>query len=221
MGSYPSCGCPFCVWGMMLRIKNWERFQHFKDRRPPWIKLYRELLDDMEWHTLDAQASKLLIMLWLLAAEQAGTLPGLDEIAFRVRMPVGTVKSAIESKLSHWLIQDDINTISTCHQVGPSETETERETETEAEARIVVISPRAASPVVTPKRGKRAIADTDGPTEKHRAFALQLGLDIGPQWGKFKNYCRANDRRYADFEAAFRNWLATSAERKGERRGVL
>jgi hypothetical protein len=31
-----------------IRIKNWAQFQHFKDRKPPWVKLYRDLLDDME-----------------------------------------------------------------------------------------------------------------------------------------------------------------------------
>ncbi len=30
---------------MNYRIKNWDKFQHFKNRRPPWIKLHREILD--------------------------------------------------------------------------------------------------------------------------------------------------------------------------------
>lgn len=67
-------------------------------------------------------------------------------------------------------------------------------------------------------KGKRAIRDDDGPTEKHLAFAKSLGIDPGPEWGKFKNYCLAHDKRYANFEAAFRNWLARSDEMKGERR---
>ena len=67
-------------------------------------------------------------------------------------------------------------------------------------------------------KGKRGIADTDAPTDKHREFAKTIGVDLGPEWGKFKNYCLANDRRYANFEAAFRNWLARAAEMKGERR---
>jgi len=28
----------------MLRVKNWGKFQHYKDRNPPWIKLHRGLL---------------------------------------------------------------------------------------------------------------------------------------------------------------------------------
>ena len=29
-----------------LRVRNWERYQHYKERNPPWIKLYVELLDE-------------------------------------------------------------------------------------------------------------------------------------------------------------------------------
>ncbi len=69
-------------------------------------------------------------------------------------------------------------------------------------------------------RGKRAIGDEDKPTEKHRDFARSLGVDPGPEWGKFKNYCLAHDKRYANFEAAFRNWLANSVTMNGGKRVV-
>ena len=36
--------------GMILRILNWEKFQHYKVRRPPWIKLHHSLLDDYAFH---------------------------------------------------------------------------------------------------------------------------------------------------------------------------
>lgn len=65
------------------------------------------------------------------------------------------------------------------------------------------------------KKGKRSISDEDKPTEKHFAYGQRLGVDVGPEWGKFVNYCKAHDRRYADFEAAFRNWLANAANFKG------
>lgn len=33
----------------VLVIKNWERFQHYKDRNAPWVKLYRDLLTSESW----------------------------------------------------------------------------------------------------------------------------------------------------------------------------
>ena len=120
-----------------MRIKNWEKFQHFKDRRPPWIKLYRDLLDDDEWFTLPHASARTLVLLWLIASEdetKQGTLPSIKKLAFRCRITESSMKSII-SDLSHWLIQDDIKPISEGYQLGPSETEREtytkeRETET-------------------------------------------------------------------------------------------
>jgi hypothetical protein len=122
-------------WESNVKIKNWSKFQHFKDRRPPWVKLYRDLLDDPDWHELDAEAAKILVSLWLLASEdeeQEGNLPDAKRIAFRLRIPVSKVNQAL-TKLDHWLYHDDINAISERYQSDTPETETETETYTEKE----------------------------------------------------------------------------------------
>jgi hypothetical protein len=120
-----------------MRIKNWANFQHFKDRRPPWIKLYRDILDDIEWHQLDPLASKVLVMCWLIASENDGVLPDLKVLAFRLRMSEKQTSECV-SKLSHWLEQDDINVISDCYQLDIPETERERETEKKKEKKSAV-----------------------------------------------------------------------------------
>lgn len=112
----------------MMRIKNWEKFQHFKDRRPPWIKLYRDLLDDADWHELDPKKAKFLVMLWLIASENHGELPNTKQIAFRLRIATKEANQLLNS-LESWLIQDDINAISTGYQPDAPETETETETD--------------------------------------------------------------------------------------------
>jgi uncharacterized phage protein (TIGR02220 family) len=116
---------------MMLRVKNWSKFQHFKDRKPPWVKLYRDILDDLEWHELDPQAAKVLVMLWLIASEDEGRLPNNKELAFRLRISEKSLETVV-SKLDHWLYQDDINEISKLRLKVPGETETETETETDS-----------------------------------------------------------------------------------------
>lgn len=52
-----------------LRIRNWERFQHYKDRRPPWVKFYVELLDDPEVTSLPIPTQLLMDRLLLVAAK--------------------------------------------------------------------------------------------------------------------------------------------------------
>jgi hypothetical protein len=51
-----------------LAVKDFEKFQHYKDRHPPWIKLYRSLLDDDELAALPEAAQMQLVKLWLVAS---------------------------------------------------------------------------------------------------------------------------------------------------------
>jgi len=115
-----------------MQIKNWKKFQHFKDRKPPWVKLYRDLLDDIEWFELDPKAAKVLVMLWLIASEDDGNIPTAKQLAFRLRMSEKETEVCI-SKLSHWLEQGDNDVISTRYQDDAPETETETEKEIETE----------------------------------------------------------------------------------------
>ena len=117
-----------------MRIKNWDRFQHFKDRKPIWIKLYRDLLDDLNWHELDPKSAKALVMIWLIASEELGILPETKTLAFRLRMSEKETKEVV-TRLSSWLEQDDINAISEGYQDDMPEKrreETKKEKEIEA-----------------------------------------------------------------------------------------
>ena len=51
-----------------FRIVNWSRYQHYKNRRPPWIKLYNKLLRKHEFLCLQDDSKLLLILLWVLAS---------------------------------------------------------------------------------------------------------------------------------------------------------
>jgi len=122
---------------MPIKVKDWNKFQHFKDRKPPWIKLYRDILDDLEWHELDPVAAKALVAIWLIASENDGELPEMKKLAFRLRVSEKQAISIV-SQLDHWLIQDDINLISNCYQSDSLEIEEEtyrKEKETETDIR--------------------------------------------------------------------------------------
>lgn len=83
---------------MILYAKNWNKFQHYKDRSPGWIKLYRELLDDRIFHRLPDASRALAPMLWLLASESSdGSIPdAVAEISFRLRMSEKKVDEALQ-----------------------------------------------------------------------------------------------------------------------------
>lgn len=58
-----------------FHVKNFEKFQHYKDRAPPWIKLYNELLDDYEFGLLPDASKMHLIAIWLLASRSENKIP--------------------------------------------------------------------------------------------------------------------------------------------------
>lgn len=117
-----------------MRIKNWEKFQHYAKRRPPWIKLYHDLLDDIDWHKLSGDSAKLLISLWLLASEKDGELPSIDIISFRLRLGKEIIIKLI-SELKQWIDGDASNMLAPCYQdastmLAPCKQHARPETET-------------------------------------------------------------------------------------------
>ena len=108
-----------------FQVKNWRRFQHFKNRRPPWVKLYRDLLDDVEFHALTGDQVKVLVMLWLLASEDESTegyLPDIKTITFRLRLESEEKTLSILQSLGEFLYQPDIKPISPCRRLATPET---------------------------------------------------------------------------------------------------
>jgi hypothetical protein len=77
--------------------KNWPDFQHYKGRRPPWIRLYRTLLDDFDFQSLDDASRALAPMLWLLASEFDGGIidTTLEKLSFRFRRPETEIRLAL------------------------------------------------------------------------------------------------------------------------------
>jgi len=184
-----------------MQIRNWKKFQHFKDRKPPWVKLYRDILDDLDWHELDATASKVLIMCWLIASEDDGRLPPVKTLAFRLRMSEKQTNDCL-NKLSHWLEQDDISVISDRYQSDSLETETETETETEKETEVE--KKRGT-------KGSRLSTDFELP-DSWTEFCQTERPDLNPKkvFDSFKDYWVAKAGAAGvklDWNATWRNWV--------------
>tara|TARA_R110002033_G_scaffold37350_2_gene76286 strand:+ start:158 stop:769 length:612 start_codon:yes stop_codon:yes gene_type:complete len=52
----------------LFSVRNWETFQHYKDRNPPWIKLHNHLLDDYDFECLPDATKCHLLCIWMLAS---------------------------------------------------------------------------------------------------------------------------------------------------------
>jgi hypothetical protein len=70
-------------------IKNYERYQHYKDRNPPWIKLYRDFISDYELRQLSPEARLMYIGCLILASETLNRVPhDYDYLTQRLGFPI-------------------------------------------------------------------------------------------------------------------------------------
>ena len=105
---------------MRLIPKHWREFQHYTDRRPPWIKLHRRLLDDRAYLALPCAARAIAPLLWLLASEsEDGSFDAdTDELAFRLRLPRKELQDGVNALVeSRFLVAS--TPLASCEQLAP------------------------------------------------------------------------------------------------------
>lgn len=188
---------------MPIFIKNWAKFQHFRNRSSPWIKLYRDLLDDPDWHQLDARLAKTLINLWLSAFGQSGELPALDKLAFKLRISEKELDQSL-TKLNNWLKLDDAELISNSHQIVAAEREgEERRGERDGQAELISKAGRKVKPLAS------TIPENWVPSEatiQRLAGEFRFSNGDGERYiAAFRDACKAKGYEYRDFNAAFSN----------------
>ena len=119
-----------------LRVKDWKKFQHYKNRRPPWIKLYRTLLDDYDYVHMSLASMALAPLFWLIASESDGEISSdCKWLSFRTHRTEDEIRDGLQGLIEKGFIigelQDASNAPATRRQDATPETERERETETE------------------------------------------------------------------------------------------
>lgn len=58
-----------------LSVPNFKEYQHYKDRSPPWIKLYNKTLSNYQFTKLPDASRYHLIAIWLLASRTGNEIP--------------------------------------------------------------------------------------------------------------------------------------------------
>lgn len=112
-----------------IRVPNLKKWQHYKDRNPPWIKLHRDLLNNYDFSRL-SDASKLhLIMIWILASQMDNLLPA-DPDWLAKRMNANS-KVDLRSLIESGFVQYAINPLAECGQVDQGEREAKSKSEAE------------------------------------------------------------------------------------------
>jgi hypothetical protein len=150
-----------------MRIKNWTSRQAFrKDRPPSWIRLYFDLLDNFEWHSLPPENAKVLIELWLLAAQhdpQGGSLPSIEKIAFLLRRDLTDTKRIVKELCGEWVTEDEKDVLQHGYQTvterlpdGSTEIEIEIEIEKRRDNTLLI---EKAETVDSPKQSRGVVVN--------------------------------------------------------------
>lgn len=202
-----------------ISICGWETFQHYKDRDPPWIKLYRDVLTTESWVLGTDQSRLVQVASTLLAARYKNAIP-LHHALFRkvasLDMSDAELEAALQLLHSHKFleIKGEKEPASTMLAKCSSETEQSRAEQRESRAEESTASPTPRAP-----KAKRVSRETETP-EWFLDFKLAYPNRAGDQgWRKALSRARSllasghtpaelieGAKRYADFIRAKGDW---------------
>lgn len=205
--------------------KGWDGFQHYRDRKPAWIKLHRDLLDNFDYHCLPIASKALAPMLWLLASEhEDGRIPAdWRLIAFRLRMTAEEVQSAVTPLISSGFFVAS-EPLADCKRGACLEKEREREEEREKETETEADVAGATSGKKHADKAARLPEDWSLPDD-WSADAVAAGVPPGAvrlEADKFRDYWCAKSGKDAtklDWRATWRNWCRNAADRTYRAKG--
>lgn len=121
-----------------LQVKNWNKFQHYKDRNPPWIKLATDIFQNYEFSRLEDASKLLAICIFTLASRSSdGSVPyDLDYIKRQCNLGSSIKESHINELIKQGLIVNASVLLAGCKQDAIPETYREegysKEVETES-----------------------------------------------------------------------------------------
>ena len=151
----------------LFSVKNFERFQHYKDSSPPWIKFHNSTLDDYDFGRLPDASKWHLAAIWLLASRYENRIPyDAEWIAKRIN-----ATSAVDLDLlisSGFIVVEQARSKPLARRKQTAMPETERETE--AEKNSGANAPAGPPAIVTPLDLKRQLWATS------RAYLATNGI---------------------------------------------
>lgn len=110
-----------------LHVKDWDKFQHYKDRNPVWIKLYTDTFTNYDFMCLQDASKLLAICIWTLAARSSeGKIPA-DFAYIKNQCGLGdsvTIENLKELVEQGYII-DASNSLAICYQHAIPEKERE------------------------------------------------------------------------------------------------
>jgi hypothetical protein len=188
-----------------------------------WFRFYDDALNDPKVQMLSGETFKLWMNVLCVASKNGGVLPDLECLAYALRMQVAGASEAVD-RLARGGLLDRVNATHWAPH-GWKKRQYKSDSSTERVKRFRNVSE-------TPQNR----ADTDTDTEKKVSMPRKRGrpkVPIPENWHptevlssddlfeleRFKNHARANDRRCANWSAAWSNWKTSPYRKSGASNG--
>lgn len=178
-------------------VKNWHKFQHYKDRNPPWVKLHYEIMTSLDWVMVSDAGKLLAVVCIMLASRDGGRVPGdpsyVKRVAYLDKIPdfQPLVKCGFLIVLA-----DDSKPEQALANARPEteaySTDTERGSVVSARDKKITLDELTVDHI------------KDWLEEKHKQ-GRYLNHDAAFILEHFKDYCRSRNKKYTDYVAAYRN----------------
>lgn len=195
-----------------LFVKNWEEFQHYKDRNPPWIKLSTGTFQNYEFSRLHDASKLLALCIWTLASRSKdGSVPAdFDYIKRQGNLGDMVQMTNLKELIEQGFIVDVNDLLAGCKQSAIPETEGETETEIE--------NKQTKARVRDSNIKLEDLADTDiaGWLMQQQVSGNEITVDVRAELEKFKaHYLSYNGKdkhgnAIENWVAKFGSWLLNS-----------
>jgi len=181
---------------MKLIPKNWSDFQQYKDRKPLWIKLHRDLLNDFSYSSVHIGTKATLPLLWLLACEyEDGIIDAtLEEIAFRIHIDKKTIDKAIKElvECNFFALKDECTLL---YETVPREEKRRDREETEKKTDEFSFTLTTQKLLSSTSREYQS---------KLKEYILNSGKQMS--YEDFYNQCEMKPYKYKNFKMAYDSW---------------
>lgn len=124
-----------------LAIRNYDRFQHYRDRRPVWVKLYVSLLQDKDYRALATTSRLVYVLLLLVASNRDNEIPNdAAWLSVEIGVPRALARKALDDLIAHgYLIRASDRASRPASELASDlATALSAETETEKESAVAV-----------------------------------------------------------------------------------
>jgi hypothetical protein len=243
---FPAVGRAEKQMANFFRIRNFERFQHYKDRNPPWIRLYvasgaiapsfayptrsRPILwACSRWRRVWTTASRMTPngSLTNCALRNLSTLGPLLASGFLVpEHPASGAEAEGKPPDTCSVSESDLLcTKARCETILDGTNGDGADSESRpapSDSEVAGVETAMGEPLRERRRGKGPEVKWPAALaldDQMRRFAVALGIDPDAEFEPWRDDCAAHDRRYADWRAAWRG-RCRNALRFGGRGGA-